>query len=178
VQGGTVNLNSVTLLGNQAVGGNGGADSASRNRHAGWGGDGLGGGLYIADGTVTLTGVIVQSNSTRGGQGGNSTQAGGYAGNGGNAFGGGLYVAGGTASLVGSTVTANSVTNGAGGSGPSRRLNGSPGQGVGGGLYIADALATIAVILDTSTYATITQNTASTSDPSIHGVKGTNYMVI
>jgi hypothetical protein len=105
-------------------------------------GNGLGGGLYVAAGMVTLTSTTVSSNTA---QGGNLGGAG---------YGGGVYFASGTATLRSDTITDNSS------------LGGTGGQGVGGGLYI-NTPAT--VWLDDFTVTNVRKNTASTSDPNIHG---------
>jgi hypothetical protein len=64
-----------------------------------------------------------------------------------------------------SVVTANSATRGAGGVGLGPAPDGLPGNGYGGGIFIAGAQ----VELDGFTLAHVTGNSASTSDPNIHG---------
>ena len=83
---------------------------------------------------------------------------------GGNGFGGGVYISAGTASLIGAIVTLNAAMGGAGGTG--FRNVGAPGQGEGGGLFIDTAAL---VCLDAVTQAGVSNNTASTKDPNIHG---------
>jgi hypothetical protein len=162
---GTVTMANVIVSSNTAQGGAGGSSSFSTGygqyANGAAGGSGYGGGVDVAAGTVTATNTTVSANTSLEGQGGGG---GGAGGNGGTGLGGGLYAAGGTITLRNDTVTSNTAQYGAGGSGS---VAGSPGVGVGGGLWI-DTLA--AVYLDTFSQAHITNNTASTSDPNIHGV--------
>jgi hypothetical protein len=166
---GTLDLNGVTVQNNIAQGQRG---------LSGFGGTGTsgksaaGGGLY-SNGSLRLEGgARVQNNLARGGQGGTDLGFFGSLGlTGGNGFGGGLYVAGGTATLTDVTVSSNKAQGGAGGwgsnsGGGTGTRYGAPGLGEGGGLYI-DPAAT--VDLDAFTVANILNNTASTSDPNIHG---------
>ena len=183
---GTVIVSSDTLSANTAQGGLGGNGGNSPTdpydyyfgvpaANGGVGGSALGGGLYLAGGTVTLTSSTVSSNSAwagTGGLGGNGYYSyGGNSGNGGSGLGGGLYVAGGTVPLTSDSVSSNSASAGAGGrggfsfNGPPG-LNGSPGLGKGGGLYIAPSAA---VRLDSFTLQHVQNNTASTSYPDIFG---------
>jgi hypothetical protein len=179
-----------TVTGGQGNGGPG-ADSGRRDgsprpaEPGGTGGNGLGGGLYVAGGTATLSGVTLSGNSAAGGQGGAGgsgvlsaykfTLAGANGGTGGNGFGGGMYVAGGTVTLTGATLTGNTATGGQGGAGgwspDAHKLGhtGSPGSGIGGGLYIDNTLASTLVSLDSFTKSHVTLNTASTNDANIHG---------
>jgi hypothetical protein len=78
-------------------------------------------------------------------------------------LGGGLYVAGGTVTLRNDSVTGNVASGGTGGGG---QPAGSDGLGEGGGLFIDPAAV---VCLDAFTRADVTNNTASTKDPNIHG---------
>ena len=75
-----------TVQNNQALGGAG--TPAPLQRRAGLGGDGFGGGLYVAGGTATLTNVTLSFNTARGGQGGVAFGIGSVGNNGGNGFGG------------------------------------------------------------------------------------------
>jgi len=159
VAAGTVTLTNATLAGNTAQGGQGGNGLKLFNGAAG--GTGYGGALYLAAGAVTISSANVSANTAEGGQGGGSSYKGG---NGGNGLGGGLYVAGGTLTLRNDTVTSNSALSGPAGVGV--KGSGQAGQGEGGGLFI-DPAAT--VYLDTFTQANVINNTASTSDPNIHG---------
>jgi hypothetical protein len=92
--------------------------------YSGPGGPALGGGLYVAGGTATLTNVTVSSNSAQGGDGSQ----------GGFACGGGLYVAGGTVTLTNAAVSSNAAQ---GGVGSFAR------DGDGGGLYVAGGTVTL-----------------------------------
>jgi hypothetical protein len=136
--GGIYSSGSLTLEGstkvqnNQALGGQGGTGYRTIFRFGRWvhpggpGGNGIGGGLYVSNGTVSLTNVTLSSNSAQGGQGG-PAGSGGLGGRGGNGFGGGLYAASGTIILRNDSVTGNTAQGAAG-----------YGQGIGkgGGLYI------------------------------------------
>jgi hypothetical protein len=157
-----------SLQNNQAIGGKGGTSISPFWGYSGLhGGNGSGGGVYASGGTSILTDVTLSSNTAQGGQGGYglfithilSTPHGG--GGGGNGFGGALDVSGGTVTLRQTTVSANSAVGGKGGA-----YNGPVGLGEGGGLSI-DAAAL--VYLDAITLANISNNTASTTDPNIHG---------
>ncbi len=75
VAGGTATVTSATLTANTAQGGSGGHGLASTSVKfgagaGGNGGNGLGGGLYAAGGTVTLTNSSLSANSAQGGQAG------------------------------------------------------------------------------------------------------------
>jgi len=169
IAGGTVALINANVSSNTTQGGQGGI-YLQPHPHGhpvppippGPGGNGLGGGLYVAGGTVTLTSDTLSSNSARGGQGGG--WYGGTGAAGGDGFGGALYVAGGTVTLRNDTVTSNTAQGGPGGSGS---VIGSPGPGQGGGLYIGTL---VTVYLDAFSQAHVIKNTPSTSDPNIHGL--------
>ena len=134
---------------------------------AGNGGDGSGGGLYVAGGTATISNSTFTANTAQGGNGGDgqvkdpNLSAGGT---GGDGFGGGLYLAGGTTSLLNVSVTANVAQGGAGGNGHPR---GATGQGIGGGIYIDNAFAS--AFLDMFTVGHTKRNKASTSNNDIFG---------
>jgi hypothetical protein len=160
IGGGTVTLESSTVVqGNQVVGGAGGQGlgahpSYSTKDSGGNGGNGCGGGLYVAGGTVTLeSGTLVQSNVAVGASGGFAL--GGHGGNGGNGFGGGLYVAGGTVTLTSTTLSSNNTQGGVGGGATGRTIDyrwaqgtpGAGGSGYGGGLYAT--AGTISLVGDT-----------------------------
>jgi hypothetical protein len=98
IAGGTAVLSSVILTSDTAQGGNGGrghgstgSGGYSRPAFGGIGGDGLGGGLYVAGGAVTLTNTNVYANVAQGGGGGKGA-APGYNGPDGLGKGGGLYI--------------------------------------------------------------------------------------
>jgi hypothetical protein len=181
--GGALTLEGGTLVqNNQALGGRG-ADGDVPGLgtvfNGSAGGDGLGGGLYVAGGTVTLTSSTLTSNTARGGDGGNGSNSPGgsgfigYGGVGGAGLGGGLYVAGGTVTLTNDTVSSNSAQGGQGGYGPtlnntknsSKTLQASAGVGDGGGIYINGA----SVCLDAFTKRHLKGNLASTSNAQIDG---------
>jgi hypothetical protein len=162
IEGGTI------VRGNLAQGGNG-PDGWYWWRNSGRppapGADGSGGGVYVAGGTAFLISATLSSNRAQGGNGGagtwystiRSAYLRGPGAPGGNGSGGGLEVAGGRVSLIGCTLLSNSAVGGQGA---------SPGLGTGGGLFIDTAAL---VCLDASTFINISGNTASTSDPNIHG---------
>ena len=95
IQGGTASLNNVTLDSNIAQGGKGGKGGKTANTVGkgsnhfgpGDGGDGLGGGVYVASGSVTLLNTSVSNNSATGGIAGGRTASDGLG------EGGGLYIA-------------------------------------------------------------------------------------
>jgi hypothetical protein len=162
---GSLTLQGCTIQNNQALGGQGG-DGAFGNGAAG--GAGLGGGLYVAGETVSLSDVTFRANTAQGGAGGKGYRFCFYGdcydrvgGPGGKGVGGALYLAGGTVTLTGTTVEDNTAKGGAAG-GPSA----SKGLGEGGGLYIDPAAS---VCLDAFTQANVTHNSASTSNPDIFG---------
>jgi hypothetical protein len=155
---GSLDLNGVTVQNNTAQGQNG----------SGWaaGASAAGGGIY-SGGVLTLDdGTTVRNNHAIGGRGGTFFIRGrGDRGRpGGNGLGGGVCVGGGTASLTGATITSNAAVAGQGGF--AWMGSGRPGLGEGGGLYIDPAAL---VCLDAFTQAHMTNNTASTQDPNIHG---------
>jgi hypothetical protein len=141
--GGIANAGLLTVLGsrlalNLARGGDG-QDGAN-------GGDGLGGGLYVADGTASVLDTAIGHSHVTGGDGAN----------GGNGFGGGVYVASGTVIVSASAITHNRARGGNGSDG------GTDGLGMGGGVY---NLGTI--LFDAATV--IAHNHASTSNDDCFG---------
>jgi hypothetical protein len=154
VAGGTVALSSGTLSSNKALGGNG-ESNPLLGYYRIWpkygtnAGNGYGGGLCVAGGTVTLTSEMVLSNTAVGGVGGYGYL---HPGVGGNAYGGALYAFGGTTTLRTDTVTGNSAQGGT-----SNTWNGEPaGIGEGGGLCIVSPGI---VYLDAFTLANTINNT-------------------
>lgn len=111
---GTLNISSVAVQANQALGGTGGAtnDASQNGGDPGWGvpevpgngGVAYGGGIDVAGGTTSLAGTELLSNVARGGTGGFDRF---YSGNGGNAFGGGIEIA----SLASVSLDSFTVTN-------------------------------------------------------------------
>jgi hypothetical protein len=98
VAGGTASLSNVTLYSNTAQGGDGGkggsgypVEGHKGGAPGGDGGTGLGGGLYVAAGSVTLSSTTVDQNTAQGGGGGSGAKASpsGFPGLG---EGGGLYI--------------------------------------------------------------------------------------
>jgi hypothetical protein len=131
---------------NQALGGSGGDIPFTSPGFAGPGGEGSGGGISVAGGTVTLDAVDLLSNLAQGGQGGSDAGSGGQ---GGNGFGGALYVGAGTVTLSNDTVTNNIASGGGKGDGNFPTAGGG-GFGQGDGI---DILSTATVYLDTFTLA-------------------------
>jgi hypothetical protein len=98
VAGGTASLNNVVLSSNTALGGAGGDGVPTyfngdtyEKLPGGPGGNGLGGGLFAAGGTVSLRNCTVDYNVAQGGAGGQSVDHSG-SGKNGQGFGGGLYI--------------------------------------------------------------------------------------
>jgi hypothetical protein len=157
VDGGTATLTNVTLSGNTAQGGQGGAGSTTQlgltRTFGGAGGCGQGGALDVAGGTVTLTSATLSNNSASGGAGGLAGGGSGASdGQSGDGLGGALYAGSGTVQLWNVLVKSNTVQGGSITTGT--RAN--TGLAEGGGLYI-EVLA--AVSLDTLTQ--VTNNTAT-----------------
>ena len=117
IVGGTVSLTNVNVINNQAVGAKG-ADGNS-SEPGGDGGSGLGGGIYLNGGSLTLMDDTIGSDVARGGTGGNAGSTTGFferfgTGDGGPADGGGLYVADGTRVLNDDVFQSNQAIGGAG----------------------------------------------------------------
>src|SRR5262249_61196087 len=92
--------------------------SALGNGSAGTGGDGLGGALYVAGGTATITNSTLFANQAWGGFGstGYSSAALGFSGgNGGNGLGGALYATARTGIMTGDTSSTQIAHAGGGG---------------------------------------------------------------
>ena len=127
VDGGTVSLTDVTVLKNQAVGvvGSDGSEAESVNDGAGGaGGCGLGGAVYLAGGSLTLSGDTLTGNVARGGAGGadrSRDRSGRTGGAGGTAAGGAVYVAAGNLVLKNDSFQSNQAIGGAGRKGRHRR---------------------------------------------------------
>jgi hypothetical protein len=103
ISGGTATLTSVNVSSNTARGGDGGMGGCvsnsgiERNTPGGAGGNGLGGGLYVAAGTIDLHNDTVSGNTAAGGAGGQAGHCGtkGHRASNGSAGlgeGGGLYI--------------------------------------------------------------------------------------
>jgi hypothetical protein len=111
--------NATQILSNRAGGGNGGLGllKPSTCRNFANGGNGYGGGVYVAGGTVSFTNSTLSGNSAVGGVAGwEYSSPGGPTtygeGNGGSGFGGGLYVARGTVNVTGVLVSNNTAQGG------------------------------------------------------------------
>lgn len=185
---GTLILLNVTVAGNTASGGGGGAgfnsSTSAPGANGGAGGAGYGGGLYNT-GTLTVVNSTVAGNTAAGGYGGTGGMGngefqsslatnGGNGGGGGTAAGGGIYSTG-VLALIHTTVTANTATGGGGGYGGSGgqgiSFNGGNGgvggdsrAGNGGGIYSTGRLA--------MAYATISGNSAASGGGGVGGNGG------
>jgi hypothetical protein len=163
---GVLAMENCVLQDNLAIGANNSPEGL--NQPGRLGGDGYGGGLFVAGGTATLTNCMFTGNTAQGGSGGRGrerTDGGGQGGqggsgfnggDGGNGFGGGLYVDGGSVVLRQVTITGNKAVGGFGGDAPKPSRSGKAGVGEGGGIYIG-ALASVG--LDTFTVEHVTNNT-------------------
>jgi hypothetical protein len=159
--GSTANLTDLKFIGNQALGGTGGAGDGSGS--GGVGGAAYGGAIINAGGLAVSSSKFV-NNQALGGEGG-AGGATGAGGNGGDGDGGGILSSGfGDPTSVSLDVTtshfsANSAIGGTGGSGTTAVTDG---QGLGGGIAILDGPATI-------TKSKFSGNKASTSGNDIYG---------
>jgi hypothetical protein len=159
--GGNVKLTSVQVINNRALGtyGVNGADGGSVSASGGNGGNGsaaanaLGGGIYNAAGSMTLSGCLIANNEAVGGRGGSGGRGGdghgfttvsnglaepghggvgGSGGSGADGLGGGIANAAGASLVIaGSTVSGNTAVGGNGGNG------GDGGFGFGGDGVVA-----------------------------------------
>src|SRR5262249_47121656 len=123
---GRLNRRGVTVKGNIGQGSKGGFDGDNTNGTGGSGSAGLGGGLYVAAGSITLSNDTFSGNHAQGGTGGSgagSRDGGGAGGSGGAGLGGGLYVAAGTVTLTNDILSGNEAPSAQGGKarGGSRR---------------------------------------------------------
>jgi hypothetical protein len=121
--------------------GDGGPDADGGN-----GGGEAGGGIYLAGGTMTISGGLIRGNSAEGGLDG----VGGFGGDGGNGGNGGKgdygrTGASGAAGVAGGAggTAGHSGIGGAGGNGGKGGLVGEPGSAHGGGAYIGGGSATL-----------------------------------
>lgn len=172
---GTAILTGDTVLANVAGGGDGGRGgydtlSGPDPTFGTSAGNGLGGGLYVAGGTVALNSDLFTSNVARGGAvfASNTQDYGAnVAGNGG---GGALFVSGGTVTVVNSTLTLNTAQ---GGNGPSSENYGREsglggGCGFGGGMELAGGTVTLSGDI-------ISSNLAQIGNPSYALFDGSNF---
>ncbi len=133
--GGNLSIYRSLIATNSAAGG-----SSSSNDKGYIGGNGQGGGLYAAAGSIILGSASnpdkIESNRALGGSG----SSGPTGGNGGNAQGGGIYVGGGTMALslnmTHASISTNYAQAGTGGSGKSG-VSGTGGIAQGAGLYVS-----------------------------------------
>jgi hypothetical protein len=110
VANGTVNLDTVSLSSNNAYGGASGNDAndlllVDSSYDYGYGGNALGGGLYVGGGSVILTGGTATNNGAWGGGSNGSYVL--SAGSPGVGEGGGIFNSGGTVTVSNSTVSSN-----------------------------------------------------------------------
>ena len=148
---GRLNLIDVTVQGNEALGSPGANGTANGSP----GTNAFGGGLYVAGGTVTMSGDVISGNTAVGGRGGNAG-TGSLGGTGGEGYGGGLEVAGGTLASSDDTFTGNTVIGGAGGSGGGGSTGGqggAGGAGHGGGVEVTGGAVVLSKDMFTSNQA-------------------------
>src|SRR5262249_50854748 len=123
---GIITVMNSTIANNSAIGGRGLNAGTGKHSTGGTarfhpvpsegsaGGDGLGGGLYVAGGTVSISDTTFTSNTAVGAAGGDGfLKKNGQrtdSGDGGNGYGGGVYVQSGSVSLHGVTVKQNAAT--------------------------------------------------------------------
>jgi hypothetical protein len=133
---GSLTLENDTLVeNNRSLGGTGG--SGSQPPSGGIGGDASGGGLYVACGTVTLTGVSINNNLAWAGQGGRGYGVDGYiVAAPGNAFGGGVCVVTGAVNLSSDSVDGNQAAE-------NNSAETSPAYCYGGGVYVGGGNVTL-----------------------------------
>ncbi len=146
VNGGSVQIDTTTISGNTARGGDGGkgftGDLVGDN--GGDGGPAAGGGVCLGPGEVTVRDSTTSGNFVVGGDGGNggngstetansnTNREGGNGGKGGGADGGGFHIETGTLTLIDTTVADNNPYSGKGGAGGNGGGNGLAGGNYGG----------------------------------------------
>jgi hypothetical protein len=158
--GGIYSSGALTLEGgtkvqnNQALGGAGGVLIVPGFRPAGLPGQGgVGGGICVDAGSVTLSNVTLSFNNAQGGAGGGGAVSSG--GNGGPGQGGALFVVNATVTMSNVTVSSNTAVGGNGGN--AYVYGGRGGNGLGGGVYVAYAAGGGTVTLRTDS---LTRNSA------------------
>jgi hypothetical protein len=160
--GGSLSLQGSTLRNNQALGSKGAWGTGPAAIAPG--GNGFGGGVYVASGTATLTGDSVLANVAGGGEGGvvmNGFGGPSVGGSGGNGFGGALEVAAGTVTLTGDTLSSDLAKGGlAGGEVISGDQPATSGSGFGGALHVSGG--TVNVV-----NSTLSSNTAQGANGSL-----------
>jgi hypothetical protein len=153
-----VNVSGGSFQNNQAIGGNGAAQSGSYFwAYNGFGGTGSGGGIYLNSGALTVTGSSFTGNLAqggRGGDGGNSYENG----FGGDGQGGAVFAAGTSVNLSSDTFQSNRAVGGQAGQGGAGAgynygtssssalyaYNDFGGSATGGGLYLSSGALTVA----------------------------------
>ncbi len=115
--------------------------------------NGMGGGIYMAGGTVTINNSTIADNEAIGG----STD--GNGGTAGNGLGGGLYIAGGTVTINNSTFAGNQAITGK----TAPVYGGSPGVGYGGGIDNAAGPGALQI------YDTIVADNTGSAAPDLYG---------
>lgn len=151
VNGGTVSIENVDFLNNQAIGGSGG--NGINNGYSGAsGGTGSGGAIYLTNGTLTIANCLFDGNLATGGNGGNGGNGGsggnwgGSGGGSGYGNGGAIYVNGGSLTVNNSRFSNGKATGGNGGSAGSgsQGSNGTVGgNGNGGAIYVSTGTLTV-----------------------------------
>ncbi len=167
------------------AGGSKGAGGAGGN--AGNGGTGSGGGVWAANGTVTLSsGAIVSNNSALGYKGGNGGAGGaastagvagkgGDGGDGGEGRGGGIYVEVGAVVVDGAQVinnTASGYSAGSGGAGGVGKVGGAGGAGGNGGSGLGGGIAIASGDVTVTNGSNVDGNSASAGSGDNGGVGG------
>jgi hypothetical protein len=155
---GTMTLNNSTISGNYAYGLN-----AYLQVNGTWpsygttqfipAANGMGGGIYMASGALSINSSTIADNEAIGG----STD--GFGGTAGNGLGGGLYIAGGTVTINNSTFAGNQAVSGK----TSSFYGGSPGVGYGGGIDNAAGPSALQM------YDTILADNTGSAAPDLNG---------
>jgi hypothetical protein len=153
---GSATINESTISGNKSIGhaayGTGGATSGPYGTSARVviAGDGVGGGIYMVGGTLSINSSTIADNEAIGGSSGGFYSP-GLAGNG---YGGGLYIDGGTVTIDNSTLAGNLASGGGGY---------YPGSGYGGGIYNAAGPSALQM------YDTILAHNTADTNPDLDG---------
>jgi hypothetical protein len=126
VNGGNVTLSNLTVAKGLAT--DGGTSATGLN-----GASGVGGGLLINGGSVTLINTVFQNNTAQGGAG--QASGTGVGGNGGDGLGGAVYVSSGFLRISNSSFSNNAALAGSGGAG--LKGNGQAGNRQGGAIYVS-----------------------------------------
>jgi len=152
--GGTLNLDGVTLEKCEAVGMRSTLDRLSDPSASG-------GGIY-SDGTLTVVNSRIESNAAVAGKGADARRIVSaitgevfydFPTRGGDARGGGIYVAGGSATILNTTIAGNIVAGGDGGDGLGDIFGAPGGTGHGGGMYCNGGTVTLLGVTVTANQA-------------------------